>query len=195
MYADSWWRLWRPRPDLGRATTGMSRFIAGTATGKRILFVWCAADWRPSNATNVFALDSDYAMGVLTSTIHTEWARARSSTLRADIRYTPSSAFETFPWPQPESSQRERIACLSRELIDLRSTLCVEHEIGLTTLYNRVDEGAYSAFRTAHRDLDLAVLGAYGLSSALLDDVRGRNLRLLDLNAAILRGAVPYSPF
>ena len=58
----------------------MSRFIAGTATGKRILFVWCAADWRPSNATNVFALDSDYAMGVLTSTLHGECARARSPT-------------------------------------------------------------------------------------------------------------------
>lgn len=195
VYANSWWRLWRPRPELGRATSGMSRFIAGTATGKRILFVWCAADWRPSNATNVFALDSDYAMGILTSAIHTGWARARSSTLRADIRYTPSSAFETFPWPRPDGSQRDQIADLSRELIGLRATLCAEHEIGLTTLYNRVDEGAYSALRAAHRTLDLAVLGAYDWTSALLDNVRGRNLALLELNGAILRGAVPYSPF
>jgi len=154
-----------------------------------------AADWRPSNATNVFALDSDYTMGVLTSRIHTDWAQARSSTLRADIRYTPSSAFETFPWPHPADGARERIAQLSRELTDLRSTLCREHEIGLTILYNRVDEGAYAALRDAHRDLDLTVLAAYGWSSALLGDMRRRNRALLDLNGAIRAGETPYSPF
>jgi len=190
-----WWQFLWLRPDFRRAVEDMGRFIAGTATGKRILFVWCAADWRPSNATNVFALDSDYAIGVLTSRIHTDWAQARSSTLRADIRYTPSSAFETFPWPQPADNARERIARLSRELIALRSTLCREHEIGLTILYNRVDEGAYSALCDAHRDLDLAVLAAYGWSSALLDDIRRRNRALLDLNGAIRAGETPYSPF
>lgn len=190
-----WWQFLWPRPEFRRTMTGMARFIAGTATGKRILFVWCAADWRPSNATNVFALDSDYAMGILASAIHIEWARARSSTLRADIRYTPSSAFETFPWPHPDASRRDRIASLSRELIGLRSTLCAEHDIGLTTLYNRVDEGAHGALRAAHRVLDLAVLGAYGWPGALLDDVRARNLALLELNGAILRGDVPYAPF
>ena len=190
-----WWQFLWPRPDFRRAVAELERFIAGTATGKRILFVWCEPDWRPSNATNVFALDTDYAMGLLTSRIHTEWARARSSTLRADIRYTPSSAFETFPWPQPAGPQRERIARLSRELLDLRSTLCREHGIGLTVLYNRLDEGAYSALRDVHRDLDLAVLAAYEWSSALLDDPRRRNRALLDLNSDILAGEVPYSPF
>lgn len=48
---------------------------------------------------NVFAFDGDFAMGVLCSRIHIEWARAQSSTLRVDIRYTPQSAFGTFPWP------------------------------------------------------------------------------------------------
>jgi hypothetical protein len=64
-----------------------------------------------------------------------------------------------------------------------------------STTYNRLDEGAYSALRAAHRDLDMAVLAAYGWSSALLDDVRRRNRALLDLNAAILAGEAPYSPF
>ena len=187
--------MWRPRPELALATAGLDSFIAGTATCKRILFVWCEKDWRPSNATNVFALDSDYAMGILTSRIHTDWARARSSTLRADIRYTPSSAFETFPCPQPREEQRDRIGRLSVELLDLRSALCREHEIGLTVLYNRVDEGAYTALRAAHRDLDLAVVAAYGWSSGVLDDVRQRNRLLLERNAAILAGEVPYSPF
>jgi hypothetical protein len=195
VYGDSWWRLWRPRPELRRATAALPRFIAGTATGKRILFAWCAPHWRASNLTNAFALDSDYAMGVLASRIHTDWARARSSTFEDRIRYTPSSAFETFPWPQPTDAQRERIAEFSRVVLDLRSTLCREHEIGLTTLYNQVDDGAHSPLRAAHRDLDLAVIAAYGWSSGLLDDVRQRNRSLLERNARILAGEIPYSPF
>ncbi|MDQ3676124.1 MAG: hypothetical protein M3401_04855 [Actinomycetota bacterium] len=190
-----WWQFLWPRPDFRRAVAGLERFIAGTATGKRILFVWCEQDWRPSNAANVFALDTNYAMGVLTSRVRTDWARARSSTLEDRIRYTPSSAFETFPWPQPGDPQRERIAELSRELLDLRTTLCREHEIGLTVLYNHLDEGGYSALRAVHRDLDLAVLAAYGWSSALLDDTRRRNRALLDLNSAILAGKAASSPF
>lgn len=190
-----WWQLLWPRPDFRRQSSQLTRFIAGTATGKRIIFIWCEKDWRPSNATNVFAFDNDYAMGVLTSRIHTDWARARSSTLEDRIRYTPSSAFETFPWPQPREQQRDRIGRLAGELLDMRSTLCREHEIGLTILYNRLDDGAYSALRAAHRDLDLAVIAAYGWSSGVLDDVRQRNRLLLERNAAILGGEIPYSPF
>ncbi len=91
-----WWQFLWPRPAFRARISDLPRFVAGTATAKRILFVWCEPDWRPSNATNVFALDSDYAFGVLTSRIHTEWAAKKSSTLEDRIRYTPSSAFETF---------------------------------------------------------------------------------------------------
>ncbi len=194
VYADSWWRLWRPRPDFGRAATGMDRFIAGTRVGKRILFVWCRPDWRPGDI-NVFALDSDYAIGLLLSRIHTEWAAKKSSTLEDRIRYTPSSAFETFPWPQTTLDRKERIGRLSRDLLAQRLTLCAEHGIGLTQLYNRIDDGAFASLRAAHAGLDLAVVAAYGWTSALLDDVRARNRALYELNAAVLAGESSYEPF
>lgn len=38
VYADCWWRLWRPRPELRAASSGLKRLIAGTRVGKRILF-------------------------------------------------------------------------------------------------------------------------------------------------------------
>lgn len=190
-----WWQFLWPRPEFRGRLLELERFIAGTATGKRILFVWCERDWRPSNSTNIFALDSDYAMGVLTSRVHTGWAAKKSSTLRVDIRYTPTSAFDTFPWPDSSAEQRERIAGLVIGLLTLRSTLCGEHGLGLTALYNAVDDGAFAALRDAHVALDLAVITAYGWSSALLDDVRARNRALFDLNAEILAGTRPYSPF
>lgn len=190
-----WWQFLWPRPEFRAKLSELHRFIAGSATGKRILFVWCELDWRPSNSTNVIALDSDFAMGVLTSRIHTDWAAKKSSTLEDRIRYTPTSAFDTFPWPQASSDQRERIGHLVVELLALRSTLCREHGIGLTPLYNAVDEGAFSALRDAHAALDLAVIAAYGWSSALLDDIKARNHALFDLNTAIVAGHVRYEPF
>ena len=195
VYADSWWRLWRPRPEFRRAALELDRFVAGTATGKRILFAWSEKTWCVSNAANVFALDTDYAMGVMTSRIHTDWAAKKSSTLEDRIRYTPSSAFETFPWPQSTNDQRDRIGQLSRDLLDLRGTLCAEHRIGLTELYNRLDDGAFASLRAVHHELDLAVIAAYGWSSAYLDDVRIRNRALFELNADILAGTRAYTPF
>jgi len=190
-----WWQFLWPRPEFRSRLADLDRFIAGTRVGKRILFVWCDSDWRPSDSTNVIALDSDYAMGVLTSRVHTEWAAKKSSTLEDRIRYTPSSAFDTFPWPQSSDEQRERIGRLSSELLSLRSTLCHEHGYGLTALYNAVDEGAFAALRDAHEALDLAVVAAYAWTSALLHDARARNRALFALNAAILAGERSYSPF
>ena len=91
-----------------------------------------------------FAFDDDYSMGVLTSSIHGAWARSESSTLRVNLRYTPTSCFETFPWPQPEEAARAEIGAIAKSLIERRQAICVENEIGLTVLYNRVEEGAWS---------------------------------------------------
>ncbi len=183
-----WWQFLWPRPEFRQAVEGLPRFIAGTATSKRVHFVWCEPHWRPSNSTNIFALSEDFTMGVLSSTIHIDWGIARSSTMRTDPRYTPSSAFDTFPWPQATNGQREQIGALARELLAMRSTLCVEHAIGLTMLYNRLDDGAFDQLLSLHRKLDLAVIAAYGWQPALLADTSERNRRLYELNRQITAG-------
>jgi len=92
------------------AIRGLRRFVVGTNTAKRIFFTWCDQWTCASHAVNVFAFDDDFSIGVLSCVLHTIWARAQSSTLEDRIRYTPSTAFETFPWPQP--SDREPVAAL-----------------------------------------------------------------------------------
>src|SRR5205823_3280888 len=69
-------------------------------------------------------IDGDYFIGVLLSSIHTRWAWAQSSTIRADIRYTPTSAFETFPWPDSTEEQRAQISDLARRAIARRKEIC-----------------------------------------------------------------------
>jgi hypothetical protein len=93
----------------------------------------------PSNLTNVFAFEDDYAMGVLSSRMHGERARASSSTLEDRFRYAPTSAFETFPWPQPPQDQRDAIGAASRSVIERRQAICAEREIALTKLYKEVE--------------------------------------------------------
>ena len=137
-------------------------------------------------------LASDFDMGVLTSSIHTRWAGRQSSTLEDRIRYTPTSAFGTFPWP---SGNRDDVADVARRLIARRSEICVEREIGLTKLYNQLDDGAWADLRDLHKELDEAVSTAYGWPSSVAHDADETNRRLLELNRAITAGEVEYRPF
>lgn len=186
-----WWQFLWPRPDFRRAVTGSARFIAGTRVSKRITFCWCESHWRPSDSTNIFALEDDYSMAVLCSTIHTDWARGRSSTLEDRIRYTPSSAFDTFPWPaNPSTGEREPAAEAGAALLARRSELCATHEMGLTELYNLLDEGGFTDLVELQRNLDEAVARAYGWTS--LPSEADRNARLLELNRSIRAGEIDY---
>ncbi len=76
-----------------------------------------------------------------------------------------------------------------------RSEICIERGIGLTTLYNHVDDGAFTDLRDLHRALDEAVAVAYGWPRAAAHDPADSNARLLALNEEIATASRPYSPF
>lgn len=194
-FREKWWIFGRPRGEMREAIAPLGRYVAGMAQGKRIHFCWCDPVVLPSNLTNVFAFDEDYAIGVLLTSIHHEWARAQSSTLEDRFRYTPTSAFETFPWPIPSAEEREDIAQAARVVIARRQEICLERQIGLTKLYNEVDEGAYQDLKGLHRHLDEAVAAAYGWPKGAAHDSADSNRRLLDLNHAIADEKVEYRPF
>lgn len=177
------------------AVDGLSRYISSTLTGKRLLFVWSQPDWCPSNSTGVMAFADDYSIGVLSSRTHGAWAWSRSSTLKADLRYTPSTAFETFPWPTPTPAQRSTIAAAAKALLDRREALSRRELIGLTELYNRVDDGAYTDLARLHRDLDEAVVTAYGWPRSIAQDDMRLVLKLGELNGQASGGKTEYQPF
>jgi hypothetical protein len=187
-----WWQFLWPRPVFVKTIAGQRRFLAGTATAKRILLCWCDANVVASNSTNVFALSEDAHFGVLSSAVHLGWARRQSSTLEDRIRYTPTSAFETFPWP---TGVLEEVAEIGRRLYARRTQICVERDIGLTRLYNQVDDGAWADLRDLHRELDEAVAVAYGWPRSVAHDPAEANRRLLELNRAIAAGEISYDPF
>jgi len=119
------------------------------------------------------------------------------SSLEDRPRYTPSTVFSTFPWPpDPSRHIRQQVAAAAREVVDIRGLLCREHRIGLTTLYNHLEEGAFAGLFARHRALDRALATAYGWPMTALNDPPEQiNRRLLDLNLAIARGEQAYLPF
>ena len=80
-------------------------------------------------------------------------------------------------------------------MISRRSEICLERQIGLTKLYNEVDDGAYRDLRELHDALDEAVAAAYGWPASAAHDPQESNRRLLELNRAIAAGEVEYRPF
>jgi len=194
-FREKWWQFGRPRGEMRAALAPLDRFIVGTRVGKRLVLAWQSHPTCPSDATNVFAFDDDYSMGILLSRAHDAWAWAQSSTLKGDLRYTPTTVFATFPWPSPSDAQREAIAASSRALCARRSELCREHQMGLTKLYNLMDEGGFADLKALHKRLDEAVAVGYGWPTSVAQDNGELVARLRDLNHQIIDGRVPYAPF
>jgi len=195
-YRQYWWQFAEARREMRTALKGLKRYITGVAQGKRLLLAWADAWTCPSNLTNVFAFDDDYAMGILSSSTHGAWAKSRSSTLEDRLRYTPSTVFASFPWPYPLSAeQREEIGIISASIIKRRQEICAASAIGLTTLYNQVDEGAYADLKALHRKLDETVAEAYGWPKAAAHDSDAIVQQLLALNREISAGKRRYDPF
>lgn len=194
-YRERWWLFGEPIPGMRRALEPLGRFAAANMQGKRMMLVWCEPTWCPSNLTAVFAFDDDYHFGVLSSAIFDAWARHQSSTLEDRLRYTLSSAFDTFPFPPPGTSSAPEVAECASNVVKLRVEHCRDQEIGLTTLYNRLVDGAYPDLARAHQALDRAVCAAYGWPSSALNDNAEMAARLHKLNEEIAAGLVPYEPF
>ena len=143
-----------------------------------------------------FAFDDDYSMGVLMSRAHDAWAWAQSSTLETRLRYTPSTVFETFPWPYPANdAARTRVADAASALYERRSALCIEHNLGLTKLYNLMDDGGFTDLRALHKALDIAVAAAYMWPASVAQDGPELVRRLTELNREIASGERDYDPF
>lgn len=190
-----WWKFWRPRQEMRDALQGRQRHIVSTLAGKRLLFSWSEKDWCPSNLVGAFAFDDDYSMGILTSNIFDAWAWNESSTLKDDLRFTPSTAFETFPWPAPSQEEKRVVADSARALIARRQEISHGDQIGLTVLYNRMNDGAYADLAKLHKNLNAAVVECYHWPSSIAQDRSELLRRLGDLNQQIGQGIGRYAPF
>ena len=186
----NWWIHERPRPEMRQALQGLGRYIATPTTAKHRLFAWLSREVSPDHSLIVVARDDDYTFGVLHSRFHEVWALAMGTQLESRPRYTPTTCFETFPFPEPGDAQRAAIAAAAARLNELREGWLNPVDANgnpalnandlkkrtLTNLYNQ--RPAWLA--NAHAALDAAIAAAYGWPANL--DAAEILERLLSLN-------------
>lgn len=193
---ERWWLLGELALGMRASLRPLTRYAAIAVTSKRLSISWMERGTLASNLVNAVAIDDDYSMGVLLSKTHDAWAWHRASTFKRDLRYTPTSVFETFPWPDPVTpAQREAVAELSRAVVGRRQEICKAENFGLTKLYNLVDDGAYADLKKLHRQLDEAVAACYGWPKSVAQDSAEIVRRLTQLNKEISEGGRSYDPF
>ena len=96
-----WWRFGRPRVELRLALKPLHRFIATVAHSKHRFFVWLPAAVSPDQALITVARADDTSLGLLHSRFHELWSLRLGTSIGVgnDPRYTPTTCFETFPFP------------------------------------------------------------------------------------------------
>ena len=166
VYAENWWLHMEPRPGMRQALDGLSRYLVTPTTAKHRLFTWLSADVLPDHALIAVARDDDYTFGVLHSRFHKVWALAMGTQLEDRPRYTPTTCFETFPFPEPTDAQREAIAEAARKLGELRQGWLNPTGVTAADLKKRTLTNLYNAYPTwlqnLHEQLDHAIAPAYG---------------------------------
>ncbi|MFC6751503.1 class I SAM-dependent DNA methyltransferase [Deinococcus aquaticus] len=188
-----WWRLGETGSALKTAVAPLKRFIGIARVAKHLIPVWVDGETLPDSAVVAIARDDDFTFGVLASTIHRFWALKQGTALEDRPRYTPSTCFETFPFPNPTDEQRAEIEKWARYVVTMREHLLAQDaKATLTGLYNdvvrlRAEPDAthpVTALVKAHADLDQAVAAAYGWEWPLSEDEVLARLLALNLERA-----------
>ena len=133
-YRMRWWRHVEPRPALMGKLAQLERYIVTPTAAKHRLFVWLDSAVAPDHQLIAITRDDDTTFGILHSRFHELWALRLCTWLGVgnDPRYTPSTTFETFPFPEgltpdipaveyADDPRTQKIAAAAKRLDELRS--------------------------------------------------------------------------
>ncbi|HOU53048.1 MAG TPA: N-6 DNA methylase [Myxococcota bacterium] len=161
-----WWKYWNARPELYAAIAGLERVLVISRVGQQAAVSFLPAAMVYADSLIVFPFPTHAAFCALQARPHEVWARFFGSSMKDDLRYTPSDCFETFPFPEGWETH-PALEAAGKAYYDFRAALMVKNNEGLTKTYNRfhdpneTDPGILR-LRELHAAMDRAVLEAYG---------------------------------
>ncbi|MET8247847.1 type IIL restriction-modification enzyme MmeI [Streptomyces sp. NPDC005202] len=158
-----WWHYADKRPALYAAITHLRHVIVIARVSSTAAATLVPTKQVLHEKLVVFPTDDLGRLAMLNSTMHVAWAWKWSATMKADLQYTPSDCFETFPFPDPTDALRQAGQSLDRT----RRNASSARNIGLTDLYGLVHTESETtpdieAIRQAHIGVDRAAAKAYG---------------------------------
>ncbi|MDR0594489.1 MAG: hypothetical protein LBG60_14810 [Bifidobacteriaceae bacterium] len=163
---EHWWRFAELATGLRATAAKLPEVLAIARVSKTVMPMRVPTGQVMSEACVVFASADFGDQAVLSSTAHQLWAITYGSGMRNDPRYTPSDVFETFARPAATS----RLESVGRTLHSERQEIMLRRNLGLTSLYNLVNDPAVDSggdpdvarLREIHVELDDSVMDAYG---------------------------------
>ncbi len=163
---ERWWQYADKRPAMREAIADLDEVLVIAQVSRTLMPVRVLNRSVFDAKLVVFALNSSSDQAVLSSSIHQMWAVKFGTTRRVDPTYTPTTVFETFPRPKPTPE----LEAIGRTLDTERRGIMLRRDLGLTKLYNLVNDPGLEAgidpdvdrMRAIHVELDAAVAAAYG---------------------------------
>ncbi|MDR6846817.1 class I SAM-dependent DNA methyltransferase [Sphingomonas sp. BE137] len=95
-----WWEQHWPRPEMRARVANLNRYLVTPETAQHRLFVWLSLPVLPDKNLIVIPRADDTAFGILHSRFHEIWSLRKGSDLQDRPRYTHTSVFATFPFPE-----------------------------------------------------------------------------------------------
>jgi type II restriction/modification system DNA methylase subunit YeeA len=102
LYKRYWWRFAERRPGMWTKLNNLNRYIATPKVSRHRFFRYLGNSIIPDNLVIVITRDDDATFGILSSRIHRAWSLAKGAWCGVgnDPTYTPTSTFETYPFPE-----------------------------------------------------------------------------------------------
>ena len=171
--ASIWWQRYHQAKELYAAIDGLDRVLVISRVGQQAAFTFLPAHMVYSESMIVFPFTTHAAFCALQSRPHEIWARFFGSSMKDDLRYTPSDCFETFPFPENWETH-PALEVAGEAYYDFRAALMVENDEGLTRTYNRFHDPderdpRIARLRRLHAAMDRVVLDAYGWTDISTD--------------------------
>lgn len=167
-HLDRWWTAIWPRDDYVEAVSGRPRYLALSrvaAESRTPVFAFVEAGTLVEDGMTAFPFDDDYSFGIIQCSIHEEWFRARCSSLETRPRYTSTTVFDSFPWPQsPDTAKAQAVADAAAAIVDARAE-AFEQGVTLAQQYDVLTKPGKSKLRSLHEHLDARVLELYGFDA------------------------------
>ena len=163
---DRWWQFGDRQPALYAAIAGLDRVLAISRVGQHGAIAFLPSGVVFSDSLIVFPLHTSAAFCALQCRPHEIWAHFFGSSMKDDLRYTPSDCFETFPFPNDWETD-PALEAAGKEYYEFRAGLMVRNDEGMTKTYNRFhdpyeNDPDIAILRELHTAMDRSVLDAYG---------------------------------
>jgi type II restriction/modification system DNA methylase subunit YeeA len=95
-----WWQFNEPAPGFRASVSSLQRYIATPEVAKYRVFTWLAGTVAPDKNLVVIARADDVTFGILHSRFHELWSLRLGTSLEDRPRYTSTTTFRTFPFPE-----------------------------------------------------------------------------------------------